>query len=389
MKVLSTILIFSCSMLINAHLYSQPDRSDLKEDRRLENLIQKLELEEDQIQDFSSILEKHKTSVKTIFDDSSLSRNEKKEALDEADRSLEDALSGTLDDVQIERFQQLKEDRRSKRKIKAERRKKLTKEGRANRKERKERMAPELKKWRVELEEYIEEDDKIKIAALREEMKAFKAEMKAFKNSIKEKRGELSKNEINELRSEFKETHASKKEALKELLEKYKDPIKEVLKNHKEEIKTRKVETREERKRLRGEERGKLRGERGEMKREKQRKHSKKRGKNHFAARFLLMDPEDVSETNSKEIRKEINLEIFPNPSNDYSTIKYQIESAGPVKIDLVDHNGNIVKNLMDEDKEKGSYELRVDLTNLQGHKYFIRLTDQYGVYSNPLILSK
>ncbi|MCL5029359.1 MAG: hypothetical protein M1480_10140 [Bacteroidetes bacterium] len=51
----------------------------------------------------------------------------------------------------------------------------------------------------------------------------------------------------------------------------------------------------------------------------------------------------------------------YPNPFSNYTSIKFCIAYKTKVKLEILDADGNIIKTLLDEIKEAGTYELKID----------------------------
>ncbi len=64
----------------------------------------------------------------------------------------------------------------------------------------------------------------------------------------------------------------------------------------------------------------------------------------------------------------------YPNPFNPTTTIKYTVPQNGPVTIKLYDITGREVKTLVNEVKAVGSYDLKVDASNLASGVYIYRM---------------
>ena len=64
----------------------------------------------------------------------------------------------------------------------------------------------------------------------------------------------------------------------------------------------------------------------------------------------------------------------YPNPFSRYSTIAYQIERPGYVRLEIFDMAGRRVSLLVDEHKSPGEYEVQVDAIELRSNVYMYRL---------------
>ena len=64
----------------------------------------------------------------------------------------------------------------------------------------------------------------------------------------------------------------------------------------------------------------------------------------------------------------------YPNPFNPVTNIKFEMPSAGHVRLALYDILGNLVKTLLDESKDKGSYSYSLNAENMASGTYFVKM---------------
>ena len=57
----------------------------------------------------------------------------------------------------------------------------------------------------------------------------------------------------------------------------------------------------------------------------------------------------------------------YPNPFNPVTTLSYELAKAGPVKIEIHDMMGRIVKNLLNEHHDAGLGSIKWNATNNLG----------------------
>jgi hypothetical protein len=65
----------------------------------------------------------------------------------------------------------------------------------------------------------------------------------------------------------------------------------------------------------------------------------------------------------------------YPNPFNPYTIIIFQLPKEDLVKIEIYDQLGKLVRELINEIKPAGCYEIKVDGINLASGNYFYRMT--------------
>jgi hypothetical protein len=68
-------------------------------------------------------------------------------------------------------------------------------------------------------------------------------------------------------------------------------------------------------------------------------------------------------------------LMLYPNPVVDKLTVKYHVETTGPVTLELFDNSGKKIKSLLDKNLNRGDYSLELDARNngLPSGMYYIR----------------
>lgn len=82
----------------------------------------------------------------------------------------------------------------------------------------------------------------------------------------------------------------------------------------------------------------------------------------------IITDIETISYVNVKTM-------VFPNPIEQYATVKYQLQNSSPVSIRLYNSKGQEVAELLNENKDQGTYELPFDASNLSDGIYILKVT--------------
>ncbi|HEX2982335.1 MAG TPA: T9SS type A sorting domain-containing protein [Ignavibacteriales bacterium] len=82
-------------------------------------------------------------------------------------------------------------------------------------------------------------------------------------------------------------------------------------------------------------------------------------------------------------------LSAYPNPFNPQTTIAFTIPNAGKVELAVYDLLGRKVTELLNEYRDKGSYEVKFDGDNLASGIYFYTIKTGSFVKTNKLILLK
>jgi uncharacterized protein (DUF1501 family) len=79
----------------------------------------------------------------------------------------------------------------------------------------------------------------------------------------------------------------------------------------------------------------------------------------------------------------------YPNPFNSSTTIRYSVEAAGQVKLEVYDITGRQVQSLVDQHHGVGEYEVRFNAGRLPAGTYMYRLTANGASDSRQMTLVK
>ncbi|MCL4278086.1 MAG: T9SS type A sorting domain-containing protein [Ignavibacteriaceae bacterium] len=80
----------------------------------------------------------------------------------------------------------------------------------------------------------------------------------------------------------------------------------------------------------------------------------------------------------------------YPNPANPIANISFTLPQKSFVEINLYSINGELVKQILNEEKEKGIYNLEVKLNDFASGVYFYKMTTDKGFYDvKKLVLLK
>lgn len=101
--------------------------------------------------------------------------------------------------------------------------------------------------------------------------------------------------------------------------------------------------------------------------------------------RFLLMPAEMKSPKSSA--KEERLIAVFPNPAGNIQNIEFEVVTAGSVKVDIVDQQGNVVKSVYKGELPKGLNKLEVNIGELKSNMYYYRITDAQGTTSKPFFV--
>lgn len=100
-----------------------------------------------------------------------------------------------------------------------------------------------------------------------------------------------------------------------------------------------------------------------------------------------LYEPKDYLNI-STENKFKNNIEAYPNPTNDKTSFRYQLEEVAGVKIYISNLFGEMVLNVVDTYHEKGNYEVVAPTHTLPAGIYLYTLeTEQYKITKRLVVV--
>jgi len=87
-------------------------------------------------------------------------------------------------------------------------------------------------------------------------------------------------------------------------------------------------------------------------------------------------------------------VSVYPNPFRPRTTIAFQVDEPGPVRVDVFDARGARVRTLMDASVPAGAHSAAWDATDADGHAvasgvYFVRMTTGKHAFTHRMVLLK
>jgi mannose/cellobiose epimerase-like protein (N-acyl-D-glucosamine 2-epimerase family) len=109
-----------------------------------------------------------------------------------------------------------------------------------------------------------------------------------------------------------------------------------------------------------------------------------------FRVTFELNDVTSAASNNGQKPENFSLGQNYPNPFNPITRIRYSVGEAGShVSLKVYDVLGSVAATLVDEVKDKGSYEVAFDASRLSSGIYFYRLQSGKNVISRKMTLLK
>ena len=79
----------------------------------------------------------------------------------------------------------------------------------------------------------------------------------------------------------------------------------------------------------------------------------------------------------------------YPNPFREKTTIKYCVPDKIKIKLEILNSDKRIIKTLVDEVKESGTYQAKFNASSLASGVYFYRLKAGDFVETKKMVLMK
>lgn len=356
-----------------------------------EKLKAELQLTDQQVEQIEALTSEQRSQMQALRDQEFENREDRRAAMKEIHTAYQNGLAEILNDEQELKLKAIRQEARSQRQARAQ---EFGKQRQAARSEmgayRSENIQPVILEQRAKLESKISAEDKALIATLRaqkperpkrlenpsmEERKAAKEDFEARKEEMKAHREQVKA---------LVETYESDIDALfaeiQPQIEEWKQDMKEIAQEHRPEHREKRAEGEAGRK-----------GKKGKAGKRGKRKHRGERGEHAMMSKgaFLLLDPNSPMTNEAAAPQAITEIRVFPNPTFNQNTLSYTVKEAGHLRIELHNESGRLIEVLFDGSKEKGTYQLEVDMSKLRNGVYYYTVQDQAGLQSHKVIVNK
>ncbi|HEV8512901.1 MAG TPA: T9SS type A sorting domain-containing protein, partial [Cyclobacteriaceae bacterium] len=82
-------------------------------------------------------------------------------------------------------------------------------------------------------------------------------------------------------------------------------------------------------------------------------------------------------------------LNCYPNPAKDVVTFSFLMNNTNQVQLDLLDSKGNVVNNILNEQREEGKQEVQTSVAELSPGLYFYQLKTGFVKETKKLIVAR
>jgi hypothetical protein len=105
------------------------------------------------------------------------------------------------------------------------------------------------------------------------------------------------------------------------------------------------------------------------------------RGNNLYIDDFSISEPTGVSEY----LKKEMNFNLFPNPSSTKSTISFHNGVKQAVEMNLIDLQGKKCMAIVSQEFEEGEHSTEIDVSVLESGIYLVQVKTERGIFVHKM----
>jgi len=105
---------------------------------------------------------------------------------------------------------------------------------------------------------------------------------------------------------------------------------------------------------------------------------------------YLPLAQEVITNVNESFVNARFGqLNCYPNPAKDWVTISFLINNTNQVQLDLLDSRGNVVNNVLNEQRTEGKHEVQVSVAELSPGLYFYQLKTGFVKETKKLMVAR
>ena len=82
-----------------------------------------------------------------------------------------------------------------------------------------------------------------------------------------------------------------------------------------------------------------------------------------------------------------LQLQVYPNPTNDFTTIRCYLPKPSAVEMQIINDQGQVVAQIATKNLDKGWHQTIFEAGDLVSGIYFVRIGTGYGVLSEKVLV--
>ncbi len=103
---------------------------------------------------------------------------------------------------------------------------------------------------------------------------------------------------------------------------------------------------------------------------------------------YLPLAQQEITGVNESFVNARFGqLASYPNPAKNFVTISFVINNTNQVQLDLLDSKGNVVSNVLNEQREAGKHEVQTSVAELSPGLYFYQLKSGFVKETKKLMV--
>ncbi|HLC83639.1 MAG TPA: T9SS type A sorting domain-containing protein [Bacteroidia bacterium] len=103
----------------------------------------------------------------------------------------------------------------------------------------------------------------------------------------------------------------------------------------------------------------------------------------------VFITPNNISVGLEEENNLIQNVQLFPNPSNGFSTLLFNLKNAEQIKVSLFDVTGKEIFQIANEEMQKGNQKININTTKLSAGIYICKVQSANGERSVKLVVGR
>ena len=103
----------------------------------------------------------------------------------------------------------------------------------------------------------------------------------------------------------------------------------------------------------------------------------------------IFITPNNISVGLEEEFNSIQNVQLFPNPSNQFTTLLFSLKNAEQIKISLFDVTGKEVLQITNEEMQKGNQKININTSKLSAGIYICKVQSVSGEKLVKLVVGR